>query len=180
MDVKLINPFLSSTRHAFAEMVHIPLSVGRPYLRSDDDRIYKLFQVSGVIDLSGPVTGKIAVSFSAPTSRAVAGAMLGSEVSELGEECYDAIRELTNVIAGGAKAMIASGDVPVSLGIPKAIPSQEMDYPAGQPVLIIPFDTPAGRMLMQVMIVSKSPSSSSTYPTGADAWAAAGFRVRSS
>jgi chemotaxis protein CheX len=119
--------------------------------------MHRLYSLSAAIDLSGPVTGKIVLSMSEPVTLAIASGLLCETVKAIGEDCYDAIAEVTNMIAGGAKKEIASHE-PICLSIPKVMPTRCITCPEQMPTLVIPFDTAMGRLVLQVsMIVLKRP-----------------------
>ena len=151
MDVNIINPFIRSTKQIFADMVHISLSAGKPYLKPPAERVHKLYQLSAIIGFSGSMQGQVILSMSEPVCLAISSALLAMPIHKVNAECYDAIAELINMIAGGAKKDIAPS-TPISLTIPKIMLSENVRYLRDLPVLIIPFDTSVGKMLLQVLM----------------------------
>lgn len=60
MDVKLINPFISATLNVLETMAFTKAQAGKPYLKKEQ---VAPGDVSGVIGLTGEVSGTISVSF---------------------------------------------------------------------------------------------------------------------
>jgi len=149
MDVKFINSFIRSTQRVFIETVNIPLNTGQPYVKEAKERIYKLFQLSAMIEIIGPEAGKIILSLSEPVGLAIASGLLGSPVNRHGARSYDAIRKLTTMIVGDATKDFPT-DGPTSIAIPKIVRTEEVIYPTDWPVLAIPLDTTVGRLLLQI------------------------------
>lgn len=154
MDVRYINPFIRSIEQVFIEMVNIPVKIGSPYLKTIHERIHKLFQVSAIIELKGSASGKVVVSLSEPVGLAIASALLNTQIKSINDDCRDAIGELTNMIVGSAKKDIPS-DRPITVTVPKVVASEDVTYPSDLPVLIIPIDTSAGRLILQVALLCR-------------------------
>lgn len=99
MDVKLINPFINATLNALETMAFTKARAGNPYLKKDQ---VACGDVSGVIGLTGEVSGTISVSFTKKSILAIVSNMLGEEIKELNEEIQNAVGEITNMISGQA------------------------------------------------------------------------------
>jgi chemotaxis protein CheX len=147
MDVKYINPFLTSIRNVFDTMVQIPFTIGKPSLKEDPVPRY---EVSGIIGLSGHVTGCVVLNLSEELAKQLASALMGEEATELDEDCIDAIGEIANMIAGGAKKDFPGAN---SISTPSiVIGRHQVSYPRGLPVISIPCDTSAGRLAVEVAL----------------------------
>lgn len=157
MDVRYINPFIASIKKVFSQMVRVDIKAGSPFLKNKTSDIEKLYTLSSTIDLSGTVKGKIILSMSEPVTLAVASGILSEQIKSIGEDCFDAIAEVTNMIAGGAKKEIATGS-PISLSIPKVMLTKCLVYPELTPTLVIPFDTDMGRFVLQVSLLTPKPA----------------------
>ena len=151
MNVAYINPFLASTRSVFETMVRAKLSLGAPALKRAEDRLFKLYTVSAMIDLSGAVVGRVVVSFSPTVAYAVGGALAGRSFDRVDEDLMDALGEIANMIAGGAKTSMPQGGN-VQISTPRVIPAHAVTYPPGVPVIVLPFDTTAGRFVIETAI----------------------------
>lgn len=164
MDVKYINPFLTSIRDVFDTMLNIPFSIGKPHVKSDG---VPLHDISGIIGLSGNVTGTVVISLSKQVALGLSSALAGIEISEVNDECTDAVGEIANMIAGGAKKEFPGDNN--SISIPSVvIGKHKVSYPGGLPIICIPCETSLGRMSVDVAIKGKN-----TANISADAQAAA-------
>jgi len=146
MDVNYINPFLIAMRDVFNTMVNLPLEAGKPYLRQHNEPTYA---VSAAIGISGNVTGAAVLSFPLEVAIAVASALSGTQLKSLNQDCVDALGEIANMVAGGAKAqMPGTGN---KLSLPYVVLGQHrVAFPRGVPIIVIPFDTPAGRFILEI------------------------------
>jgi chemotaxis protein CheX len=162
MDVRYVNAFISSTRQVFAGMVKATLKVGKPYAKRPTDRLRDAQTLSAVIGMSGTVSGLIALSMSEPVSLALAAGFVGEPANKNNGDSYDAIAELANMIAGGAKKEFL-GTAPVSLSIPKVMRGELVQFPRNIPLLVIPFETSVGNMLLHVALehAAEQPAQSS-------------------
>ena len=152
MDVKYINPFLASIRNVFDTMLQIPFDIGKPSLKKDT---VPRFEISGIIGLSGNITGCVVLNLSRELAIQLASALTGEEVSEVDEECTDAIGEIANMIAGGAKKDFPGEDN--SISVPSmVIGKHQVNYPSGLPIISIPCDTSAGRLAVEVALRDNS------------------------
>jgi chemotaxis protein CheX len=134
MDVNFINPFLVSTKEVFDTMVHLPITLGKPYLRRDTESKY---DVSTAIGISGAVTGSAILSFPQDVAVAVASGLAGSPFKNLDQDCIDALGEVANMIAGSAKGRLPGGQNKLSL--PNVVLGQHrVAMPSGVPIIVIP------------------------------------------
>lgn len=137
MNVKFINPVLDAVQDVFETMVGMNVSAGKPALNKDKMPGY---EVNGRIGLSGVVCGAICVSLPQSLSLKVASCMLEEEYKELDEDSIDALKEITNMIAGNAKSNFPGDNVEIS--VPDLILGRNTDiYPVGLPIISIPFFT---------------------------------------
>ena len=61
MDPKYIQPFVIAVQKVFDTMIDVPLSLKKPYLKKDKEVPH---EISGIIGLSGNVSGCVVVSMS--------------------------------------------------------------------------------------------------------------------
>ena len=148
MNVNYINPFLSAIRNVFDTMLQVKFELGKPKLKDDPVPRY---EVSGIIGLSGEVTGCVVINLSEELALQLASSLSGETVTELNDNCTDAIGELANMIAGSAKKDFPGKNN--SISIPSVvIGKHRMIYPKGLPIVSIPCDTSAGRMVVDVAL----------------------------
>jgi chemotaxis protein CheX len=149
MDVSYINPFLVAIRNVFDKMVHVPVALGKPYLK---DRSGPQFAVSASIDLAGAMVGRIAISFSQSAALALASGMAGKPLTGLDADCLDALGEIASMVTGDAKKDLP-GDGLTTISVPSIVlGSHKVVYPQNSPILVVPCETPKGRFVVEVSI----------------------------
>jgi len=156
MDVRFINPFISAVRNVFNTMVQTDVSVGKPSLKTGD---MESADVSGVIGLSGDVTGAVVLSFPKLVACKLASAFAGMELDTGHEDFADAIGELANMVAGNAKKDFAGLSVSISLPSVVVGAGHQISQSKTSPQLVIPCQTPLGPFDVEVaMVVAKKPA----------------------
>lgn len=153
MDVSYINPFISSTVTTFKTMMNTNVKAGNVSLKKGDS---PLFDVSGIIGLTGEATGSVCISFPKLVALEVISTMLGMTVDEIGPDVVDGIGEIANIIAGNAKQDLAQFKINISL--PNVIIGQDHSVtpPTGAPALIVPFDSSLGNFAMEISLLTKN------------------------
>lgn len=101
MDTQLYLPFAESIQSVFSTMLGLDVSVGEIEATGDSQD----HDVSGIIGLSGDVTGNAALCFNRETAKKIVSSFVGMEIDPSTEDFADAIGELANMVAGSAKAM---------------------------------------------------------------------------
>lgn len=147
MKAEHINPFLAATVNVFQTMLNCPLTRGEPFLKGGTQ---PQFDVSGVIGLSGTAKGTVVLSFCREAALQAAGAMLGERPDSINADVRDAIGELTNMIAGSAKAKLE--EFALSVSLPTVITGKGhcIDFPRQITPMCIPFDSPWGPVAVEV------------------------------
>lgn len=147
MDVSFINHFIESATNVFDTMLGV--QVTRKSLSLKDSPA-PTHEVSAIIGLSGRVSGSVVVSFSTNVALKGAGEMLLTEYDDVNAEVVDAVGELTNMIAGGAKA--AMDNMELSLGLPNVVCGRDhkIFFPGSVKPVSVGFDTPWGEMAIDV------------------------------
>lgn len=152
MDVRYINPFISSIRDVFKTMADVEVQVLKPTIELKG----KHADVSGVIGFSGEVVGACVLCYPKEVACKLASAFAAEELSIEHPDLPDAIGELTNMVAGGAKAQFAGLSVDISL--PTVVIGQQHDItvtgvPSNVPRLIIPCQTDFGTFHLEAAMV---------------------------
>lgn len=111
MDTNFILPFIKATRNVFETMLQMPVTVGNPSVKKTNEPAH---DVSAIISMSGDLEGTVVLSFPLDTARRVVAVFTGSEAAMPHEELSDAVGELVNMIAGGAKAQFTGKNVSIS------------------------------------------------------------------
>jgi chemotaxis protein CheX len=147
MRAEYINPFITSVKNAFKTMLSCDVERGAACLKDDSCPRYL---VSGVIGLSGQAVGTVVLSLSEEVALKAASTMLMMESNTVDEDVLDAVGELTNVVAGAAKAELEEYQLQVSL--PNVITGQGHDvhFPSNVTPICVPFDSPWGGLSLEV------------------------------
>ncbi|MEM8835207.1 MAG: chemotaxis protein CheX [Planctomycetota bacterium] len=149
MDETIIAPFIKTTHHLFATMLQLEVRVGQPAQKEADAPSY---DVSGIISIAGDVVGSIVLSFREETATRVVSLFTGSEVNELNDDLCDAIGELVNMVAGGAKAQLQGKNC--SISTPSVIiGSNHVVHTGGDVVCVsIPCDCDCGEFAIELAV----------------------------
>lgn len=111
--IEHIKPFVLSLAYFFKTMLDCEprlLTSNEGTSRREERRVIS------VIGLSGTVRGTVSISMPIATAQAMVSKFIGMDVSELDDTLIDAVAEIGNIIAGGAKTRLgAVGQVDLSL-----------------------------------------------------------------
>jgi chemotaxis protein CheX len=148
MDVRYINPFIVSCRLVFDRMIHVPVVLGKPYLRRNSG---PHMAVSVIMGFGGSVTGCVVMRLSQKVSLALASGILQTPQTAIDADGIDALGEIANMIAGAAKKDLPGGLA--TLSIPSVILGDHgVNYPSGVPIIAIPCETDAGPFLLEIAV----------------------------
>lgn len=153
MKAEYINPFVKSLVNAFDTMVSC--EVRRTGLSLKDHTVPR-HEISGVIGLSGNAIGTVVLSLSEQVALKAASTLLMAEYTELNDDVVDAVGELTNVVAGAAKAELEQFDLSISL--PNVITGKghEVRFPSNVSPICVLFDCPWGELSLEVGLAEVS------------------------
>src|SRR5690348_429932 len=112
VNVQHINPFLMSAVNVFRTVLECDLTRGELFLKGG---VQPNHEISGVIGLSGKAAGTVVLSLDRNVALKATEAMTGETPAELNADVVDAIGELTNMIAGSAKAQLEQFEMSISL-----------------------------------------------------------------
>jgi chemotaxis protein CheX len=150
MKVEYINPFVESVYEMFSTMLGCEAERGDVELSNGQSKVR---DIMALIGLSGPARGTVALSFPVTTALAMVGRLLGMETRVVDETVLDAVSELVNIVAGGAKAKFHIGDgTPIDLSLPTVVRGQRysVDYPSEAAWLEVPFKSELGPFTLRV------------------------------
>ncbi len=147
MQVEYINPFITSLNNAFLTMLGCEVARGSISLKDDSTPQY---EISGIIGLSGKAIGTVVLSLSGELALKATSILLLSETTEINADVVDAVGELTNMVAGAAKAELEEYEMQVSL--PNVITGRnhEVRFPSNVTPIIVPFTTEWGPLALEV------------------------------
>jgi chemotaxis protein CheX len=149
MDAKFIDPFISATLNVLETMAFTKAEAGKPYLKKNQ---IASGDVSGVIGLTGEVSGTFSVSYSEKSILAIVSNMFGEEVKEINEEIKDAVGEITNMISGQARQELDRLGRSLRAAIPTVIMGKNhtITHVTAYPIIAIPFSTSKGDFTIEV------------------------------
>ena len=114
-------------------------------------------EVIALIGLSGIVRGTVALAFPARTALHMVNRLLGVETIGVNDEVLDAVAELVNIVAGGAKAKL-NGETgsPIALSLPTVVQGRDysVEYPSYAKWLDVPFTSELGPFTLRVIFES--------------------------
>ena len=139
MNVEFINPFLEAVINVLKTMAFTNPKPGKPFLKKKGEPSQG--DVTGIVGMTGPVNGSIAVSFSEQAILQVVSNMFGEDFKELNGEIQDAVGELSNMISGDARRMLAEKGYQFEASIPTVITGKDhrISHIVAAPSLVIPF-----------------------------------------
>lgn len=145
---KLIVPFINSVRQVFSTMVKIPTTVERPHLKTTPAPQY---DVSAIVGFSGDIVGSVVVSFQQAAAVAMVSSFAGIEIDPNTPDFADAVCELANMIAGGAKKELGHN---ASITVPSVIigTGHQVARLSDVPCLVVPCKTEVGELAVEVNI----------------------------
>lgn len=155
MDPRYISPFITSIKNVFSTMLQLELHVKDPAIKSSRGTEH---DVSGVIEVAGPVSGAVVLSFPTDTAQRVVALLTGEELPADSDGFEDAIGELASMVSGGAKSHFPSADV--TLSTPSVVSGKGQDIPAPQdtPCVVIPCSSECGDLAIEVALHTSSPA----------------------
>jgi chemotaxis protein CheX len=152
INVDCINPFLTAAVTVFRTMLSCELQRGTPYL---GENVQPAHEISGIIGLSGKAVGTVVMSLDRDVALKAAETMLGEPQSEMNGDVADTVGELTNMIAGNAKAKLEQFEMTISL--PSVIMGRHHSvfFPTNAQPINIPFESEWGNVCVQVGLCQK-------------------------
>jgi chemotaxis protein CheX len=149
MKVEYINPFIKSTINTFHTMIGDTPKPGKPEIKKDP---FPVFDISGVIGISGEAIGSVVLSYPKVVALKIASKFIQEDIKIVGKELADAIGEITNIIAGNAKQDLTQFKISISL--PNVIigTGHQIRTPGESPILIVPFVSAFGTFGLEVCI----------------------------
>ncbi len=153
LNVDYINPFIAATYQALEVMAQSRPERGKPFVKTD--HVAK-GDISGVIGLAGEAVGSVAITFPAALALKIYGLMVGEECSDLNEEVQDAVGEIANMIAGGAKATLAEEGYSFRIAIPSIVVGKghTIEHRGPGVCLVVPFTLEGETFWLEVSFAS--------------------------
>ena len=155
MDPQFITPFISSIQNVFSTMLQLPVTVNPPTIKTERT---SSFDVSGIIGMSGDVSGSVVLSFSKRTAERVVSIFCGMDLQPDNPDFTDAVGELVNMVAGNAKGMFR--DRNVSISCPSVVVGEAHTVAISRdvPMVVIPCSTECGELNIEIAIRDNAPA----------------------
>jgi chemotaxis protein CheX len=150
----LLPKFRESLKQTFETMVFLPASCEAPVPIVNGGPMSDLSATIGIT--STQFSGLLALAFPVSVAESVFRSMMmmgdGDAVAET--ELKDAVGELANMVAGGAKAVLQNEGMDCALGLPTVIVGarHQLQSPADAAVLLVPVSTAKGQFFMRIAI----------------------------
>ncbi len=137
VDILMIHALLESLLTIFSTMVNLRIQPGIPVPKQD--KIAK-GEVTGLMGMeTEQAKGSVALSFTLPAIRKISAKLIGEEIGVIGDEARDMTGELTNMLVGGAKRIMAEKGFEFDMQSPQLLMGKGHEimhrYP-GQTVLL--------------------------------------------
>lgn len=151
--VEYVNPFISSTVNTFTTMLGLnptkkAISVKEDFNSTTD--------ISGVIGMSGNASGNVVLGFPKRLALKAVQRLLGlsDDVKCIDSDVTDAIGELANMIAGGAKKQLNEFGFNITITPPNIVVGRghRIFTQSGAPALSILFDSEEGEFTLDVCL----------------------------
>jgi len=112
-----------SVEEVFALMLGAPVTVSETAIAPTNIPI----TLTAVIGLAGAISGAYSVLVNESAAKQIAATMLGIEVDTLDDTVYDALGEITNILAGAWKSKIDSLHAACLLSVPTVVTGTNYD-----------------------------------------------------
>lgn len=155
MDVKYINPFIKSIKNVFQTMLSTDVAFGKPFVQGSGQTKP---DVSSVIGFSGDASGAVVLAFNRATAVTIASKFAAIELAIDHPDFADALGELANMVAGGAKADFEGLNVAISLPSVIVGAGHEITNSKAHPSLVIPCETEMGVFNVHVSMLVEKPA----------------------
>ncbi|MHB8974727.1 MAG: chemotaxis protein CheX [Pirellulaceae bacterium] len=153
MKVEYINPFLTSAIGTFETMLGWKLTRRPLHVKNGSQPEH---EISGVIGLTGKAEGTVVLGIDRAAALKATEIMLQEAPLDINGDVIDAIGELTNIIAGGAKRHLESLELSVSLPMVICGHCHSIQFPSTVTPICIPFESDWGLITVEVGISESS------------------------
>ena len=150
MRVEFINPFIASLLNVLNTMAQIKLIPGKPRIKKDD---LARGDVSGIMGMTSPqAKGSFAITFDESLALAVMSNMLGEKPSHVDSEVIDMVGEITNMVTGGAKRILADKGFDFDMSSPIVVSGKghTITHKAEGAKLLLPLSCSAGNASVEI------------------------------
>ena len=153
MKAEYINPFISAAVDVFATMMQCDLTRGKLAIGNGAQ---PTMDISGIIGLSGRASGTVVLSVDRAVAISATEVLLGQRYDSINGDVIDAVGELTNMVAGRAKAGLEH--LAMTLALPTVITGKNhvISFGSATQTLAIPFTCEWGGVILEVGLVENA------------------------
>ncbi len=150
MKAEFVNPFLASLLNVVQTMATMELSPQKPRLKKDE---IARGDVSGLIGMIGSQTkGSMSITFDEKLALEIMHRMVGERPVGINEEITDMVGEITNMVTGGAKRILADKGYDFDMATPAVVSGRghTITHKCEGAVIIMPFESDYGRAFIEI------------------------------
>jgi len=150
MNVKFLNPFVSSAHDILSLEMHEPVERGDLRL---DHGSYQTDDVTVIISLVGAVDGTVFYSMSKEVAVGLASVLMGEKFDSLDRLAQSGVAELGNVITGQASMKLAEAGFESNISTPSLIIGKGATISTLEfPRLVVPLTTSIGSLTIHLAL----------------------------
>lgn len=152
MKVEYINPFIESLCNTMSEMLNCSVARSDPQVKNSE---FSLGDISGIIGFADrELSGAISLCFPRNTAFFVYEKMTGEKVDQIEANVRDAVGELANIVAGGAKTILSKYGISYHISIPTIVvgKNHSLAHKFNTPIVAIPFQVEGKPFTMEVVM----------------------------
>lgn len=149
MELDYFQTILGVVKSVLVTMTSVPLEIGEVEKR---DTMITYGEITGLIGMGGDnVTGNMTLSFDPPSILGIVSRMLSEEFTVVNKDVIDAVGELTNIIAGGAKRELAEKGYVINMASPSMLSGKniELVQRSSAPIWRVIIKTPEGSFALE-------------------------------
>ncbi len=151
MKSQYVIPFVDAIRNLFGTMLQTEVAFDRPELSDGTEPGH---DVSAIVGFTGRITGAVVLGFSQAVAEALVERFTANRFEMGHPDFADAVGELANMVAGGAKAALDTEGV--SISCPSVIIGRHWVRQPRQRVLRIPCRSESGAFIAEVCLKAAS------------------------
>lgn len=150
MRAEFVNPFLASLINVLKTMASLELKPQKPRVKKDE---IARGDISGLIGMVGPQTrGSMSITFDGDLAIEIMHNMLGERPAGLNDEVIDMVGEITNMVTGGAKRILAESGFEFEMATPIVVSGQghSIRHQCDGAIIIMPFTSQWGNAFIEI------------------------------
>lgn len=149
MEAEIVNPFVEGTLYILDTTASLKARPGEPYLKKNS---VALGEISGILDISGDISGSASVSFTEKSILGIVSAMFGEEMTQIDDEIKDAVGEIGNMISGHVTTKMTELGKNVKVKLREVVVGRDhvINHTGSSRILALPFRTTRGNLLVEV------------------------------